>query len=766
MNLKRVGLSVRQKIILLTCGMALLACILIGSLAFHRISKTTIDTAIDGLAGETRLTALKFMESYNQMANDAFIVKQTPPIDGIIRSRTTLLDPADGSSYASWRSRLETIFLSIMESRPHYTQMRYIGLEDNGRELVRVNRTKSGFKKVPPQSLQQKGNEPYFESGLTLKDGEVFFSEVTYNREHGAADSTLTPTIRAVAPVYYKDKLFGMIVINADYSLLLKRALEDIQPSKDTLITNYAGDYFEYHADTKQGFFEFHDNYTKPAPEFIKTIKDLPQDEKAFFDGNEVAYFVRLTINQGALRSFLGIALRTPKKILLKDAYNTQNETLMLTIAIALFSLLVAGLVSQKLTSPLQRMTHSIVSARHKNMYNFDLPVDMKDEIGDLARAFQDLTQSLQKSEAKTRDVLEATARDVLENIVDGIITIDTHGNIESFNPACETIFGYSTGEVIGRNINMLMPEPYHSEHDRYLRNYKSTGTKKIIGIGREVVGKRKDGSTFPMDLSVSETRTSDTRLFTGIIRDITERKQMDIMKDEFISTVNHELRTPLTSIQGSLGLLKARAFDKLDKKGRRLLELSYDNCTQLAHLVNDILDIEKIAAGKMEYHMKEAEVTQLVEEIVERHQSYAEKYKVTFDLNIEVEDIFCKLDNYRFNQALANLLSNAAKFSPEKDTVTVTVKKEDRKHIRISVSDNGPGIQKDFYDKIFTKFAQVDSSSTRAKSGTGLGLNIAKTIIEAFGGSVTFDSEEGKGTTFHFVLPICDPQPSQETDE
>ncbi|HIJ46372.1 MAG TPA: PAS domain S-box protein, partial [Rhodospirillaceae bacterium] len=158
----------------------------------------------------------------------------------------------------------------------------------------------------------------------------------------------------------------------------------------------------------------------------------------------------------------------------------------------------------------------------------------------------------------RTKDLKDSEThiRAVVDNAVDAIITIGKSGSIESFNPAAEKIFGYRRDEVVGKNVNILMPPPYHAKHDGYLRNYLETGERKIIGIGREVEGMRKDGYIFPMDLAVSEMHIARRKRFVGICRDITDRKKVDRMKNEFISTVSHELRTPLTSIQGSLALI------------------------------------------------------------------------------------------------------------------------------------------------------------------------------------------------------------------
>ncbi|WP_299811879.1 CHASE domain-containing protein [uncultured Roseibium sp.] len=243
-----------------------------------------------------------------------------------------------------------------------------------------------------------------------------------------------------------------------------------------------------------------------------------------------------------------------------------------------------------------------------------------------------------------------------------------------------------------------------------------------------------------------------------GILQNISERKKLDRMKDEFISTVSHELRTPLTSIQGSLGLLMAKAGANVDEKSRKLLQLSYDNCQRLSRLVNDILDIEKIAAGKMEYRLEAVEICRLVSDVVERQQSFAEKYGVEFELRFDVPDVYVNLDQDRFNQALVNLLSNAAKFSDEGDRIEIRVSLTSAGEATISVRDHGQGIPEVFRNKVFEKFAQADGSETRVKGGSGLGLNITQKIIEAFDGTVKFESEEGVGSIFTFTLPVCLP--------
>ncbi len=357
----------------------------------------------------------------------------------------------------------------------------------------------------------------------------------------------------------------------------------------------------------------------------------------------------------------------------------------------------------------------------------------------------KDIEQQIKDREARTRAIVET--------VVDGIITINKNGLIETFNPAAEKIFGYQVSEVAGKNIKILMPEPYHSEHDGYLDSYMTTGEAKIIGTGREVVGRRRDGTTFPMELAVSEMAVGDKRMFTGIVRDITDRKQADKMKREFVSTVSHELRTPLTSIKGSLGLIRSGVTGKLPEEMTKMFDIAYNNSDRLVRLINDILDIEKIEAGKMDFQMVPMDLGKLLLGAIEANHAYGEEHEVCFVQTERLGDAMIYGDHDRLIQVLNNLLSNAAKFSPAGANVEVSLNAQDDS-FRVAVTDYGVGIPDEFLSRVFSKFSQADSSDTRSKGGTGLGLSIAKAIVERHGGSLHFNTEVNKGTTFYFFLP------------
>ena len=364
-------------------------------------------------------------------------------------------------------------------------------------------------------------------------------------------------------------------------------------------------------------------------------------------------------------------------------------------------------------------------------------------------------TEQLRLESEKSQDRTERI-RTILATVADGIITINEHGIIETFNPAAENIFLYSADEIIGQNIKCLMPEPYRSEHDGYLEKCRNLQGGDLVNFGLELTGQRKDGTTFPIDLAVNEMRVANKHMFTGVVRDISQQKENERIKGEFVSTVSHELRTPLTSIKGSLGLIKSGVIGDLPKQLHDMLDIAYNNCDRLVRLINDILDIEKITAGKMEFQMAPLNVCTLLGHAITANQAYADTFEVRLVLNACPKNAMVEGDQDRLMQVLANLLSNASKFSPRGGDVIVTGKGHDTGY-RISVQDFGPGIPEEFHEKLFQRFSQADASDDRQKGGTGLGLSITQSIVEHHQGQIGFETEVGTGTTFYFDLPQCD---------
>jgi len=257
------------------------------------------------------------------------------------------------------------------------------------------------------------------------------------------------------------------------------------------------------------------------------------------------------------------------------------------------------------------------------------------------------------------------------------------------------------------------------------------------------------------------EERQTKSGGIISVLTDVTERKKLDMMKGEFISIVGHELRTPLTAIKGSLALLESRAAGELSAKAAAMINIAHKNSDRLVRLINDILDLQKIESGKMQFEFGNVAVETLLEQAVSANRSFAEGYDVGIELNEPPDSMLVLGDSDRLMQVMTNLLSNAVKFSPSGGTITVAAE-QIADTVRISVADQGPGIPDSFHDQLFQRFSQADSSDTRKMGGTGLGLSITKAIVESHGGTIDFKGEEGQGTTFFFDLPIWRPDPAR----
>jgi PAS domain S-box-containing protein len=356
----------------------------------------------------------------------------------------------------------------------------------------------------------------------------------------------------------------------------------------------------------------------------------------------------------------------------------------------------------------------------------------------------------------------------IVEQAVDGIVTINHLGIIESFNKAAELFFGYSAAEVVGRNVKMLMPEPYKSRHDGFLESYLNTGIAKIIGIGREVVGLRKDGSVFPMELSVAENHLEDARIFTGILRDISERKRFYLelqeakelaestnrAKSEFLAKMSHELRTPLNSVIGFSNILLKNKDGHLIPKEITFLERIRDNGLHLLDLINTILDLSKVEAGKIELELRPLALVSLIRETVESLQGQVKDRQVRLLVDLPETCATTESDAVRLKQILINLIGNALKFT-EQGSVTVRLVADPLTllPLAIEVIDTGIGIPRDRFDKIFEAFQQADNSTTRKYGGTGLGLTLARSFAQLLDYSLSVESEVGKGSVFRLIL-------------
>ncbi|MES1241252.1 MAG: CHASE domain-containing protein [Acidobacteriota bacterium] len=346
--------------------------------------------------------------------------------------------------------------------------------------------------------------------------------------------------------------------------------------------------------------------------------------------------------------------------------------------------------------------------------------------------------------------ISEARNRALVSHMIGGMITFDEKSRIESVNPAAEATFGYREHELIGRSVAILLADAPDSGPDSYLR----WAHQEAIGRVSQWRGKRKNGEVFHGEAALFEFETPEGRRFACNMQDISERREVDRLKSEFVSTVSHELRTPLTSIRGALGLLAAGVAGDTSAQMRELLLLAERNVVRLTALINDILDFDRLDSGRFELKVAEVDLQPLFDQALEAVRSVAREQGVA--LVCPPTAIRLQVDPDRVVQVLLNLLSNAIKFSPPGGEVRVKAGPGEAGMARLLVEDQGPGIPEGYHQRIFERFGQVETAAHRDKGGTGLGLAICKAIVEHHGGRIGVDTQPGNGSTFWVDLPMA----------
>ena len=333
------------------------------------------------------------------------------------------------------------------------------------------------------------------------------------------------------------------------------------------------------------------------------------------------------------------------------------------------------------------------------------------------------------------------------------VFEFDPEGRILTMNPAAETLFGFSTGEMVGRpGTDSLFPVDARNDIGKHWRELIKS-REPLFGL--RMTNTRRDGAEIFCEWSLTPLVNPENRVISVIVqgRDITQQLEAERMKQEFTSTLSHELRTPLTSIIGSLQLINSGVLGDIEKDVLEMTTIAERNGQRLLDLINDILDVEKIESGKLTLFSEPLPLGELLTESLALNRGFADRFKVHLVTSGELQAVTVNADRKRLLQVMTNLLSNAAKFSPEGSTVSVTMETTDG-NVRVGVHDSGPGIPESFRHRIFGRFAQADMSYTRQKGGTGLGLAICKRLLEIMGGKIGFSDRDGGGTIFWFELP------------
>ncbi|MFT6896650.1 MAG: two-component system sensor histidine kinase/response regulator [Paraglaciecola sp.] len=473
------------------------------------------------------------------------------------------------------------------------------------------------------------------------------------------------------------------------------------------------------------------------------------------------------------------LTFHIPENLVFADINKSLQRILIFSFLIGILSIVfIIWFVSRKILTPVvamasvyERFKAGDLTVRLDTASVSDEILTLYEVINAFVENQQQVTNVLQKEVNAQTKRLSA----VIDNIVDGIIRIDERGIIETFNPAAQKIFGYSEKEIIGQNVKILMPASYNTEHDDYRDNPLCSAEKNVFGLEREIIGQRKDGTTFPMELGVSELIVDNVRYFVAITRDITERhnaqaalkkakltaEQASLAKSEFLANMSHEIRTPMNGVIGMTNLL---LDTPLNQEQYNFAKIVKSSAKLLLGIINDILDFSKVEAGMLEMEAIKFDMGLLMNDFgssiaIRAHEKGLE---LSCPAN-PVQHHWYNADPGRIRQILNNLVGNAIKFTEQGEVAvyySVHQHSELRTKVRFDVTDTGIGLSAEQQAGLFERFSQADGSTTRTHGGTGLGLAISRQLVELMGGEIGIKSTQGNGTTFWFTLDLENAKP------
>ena len=679
-----------------------------------------------------------------QYTNALNFLHQTPPISGIVLATANgNVDPKDSTTLDQWKHRLETIFVAFIENNSEIDQLRVIQSNNEGSEVIRVEREGGAVIIASDIDLQTKASRNYFKESVKSNKGEFYISSINLNREYGKLEFPYKAVIRLSLPILSDaNERYGFIIMNVNARFLLDQMKQALAQNQSLYVTDNEG-YFTLHPDSDKSFSKDLNPSINWQSEFVQPLK-AGRARLSPVEGENTLYSVSraFTIGGGQQVAPFYLHVSTPK------SYVTAliNDKRM-----SVYSVLVAVTII---------FTVALLFFYRSNRKNIEL--------------------------AKVRG--ESVA--IVAISKDAIFSVDAFGKVKSWNMAAESLFGIPSQVIINQHFSSFKPlsplgletvltkggkqetftTPYidgeKNEHKLLITastiwgdNSQFSGVAVVI---RDVTDEHKAKDAIErVNFKLEEKVVSRTKELTKATE---EARKASSVKSSFISNISHEMRTPLNGVVGSLSLLKRQP---LNDKAEQLVSMMEISCNNLSVLINDVLDLSKIEAGKLDINHQLFEPLTLIESLAK---VFAVK-AATKGLELIVDTtglprVEISSDRHRLNQVLSNLLNNAIKFT-EKGHIQLNAALYENdaglQQLHFSVSDTGVGIAPESQPKLFTAFTQADASVATQYGGTGLGLSICKQLTQLLGGDITFKSEVGVGSTFSFYVTLTEKTPDTE---
>ena len=759
-------------------GLVVLTAAAVGALIHRSIEQRALPRVLDRIDTRAHLLTLKLEAAVVGARPDVSVQGQA--IEGFARAVVAGgIDPETGASAEAWKKRIVSRFVAELNAKPEYSQFRIIGIADEGRELVRVDRMGPGgaIRAVPDSELQREGDRSYFKGAIQLPIGQLYASPIDFSQEGGGFQKPYVPTLRVAAPIVAPSgERFGIMIVNVDMRPAFDQ-LRNAGRGGDLYVVNEAGDYL-VHPDIKREFgfehgtpFRIQDD----LPEFKTLLGNQETAPRVVKDRAGNSFGIGWNTVRLAGGPPVTVVEAVPSSRLL--ATTTALPSILGALVVALAALPLAFFLARSLSRPLVQMTRAIEAFGHG--ITVPAPVNASGEIGVLARAFsrmadevREKTEALKHENDQRRDS-ERIAEGIIAHSPDAIIQVDQAGEVIEWNPQAETMLGWSRREAVGQPIaDLYLPKGYRP---RYLdMNERLRREDTIIGDRFEFDAVCKDGRTIKVEVSMTGVRRGRGSVFNLFLRDITQKlaaeeqlRQSQKMEavGQLTGGIAHDFNNMLTVITGTIEILEEAVADK--PQIAAIAKLISEAADRGAELTGHLLAF----ARKQPLQPRDTDVNTLM-------WNSAKLLKPALGENVEIElrlsgDAWpAMIDPNQLVTALLNLAVNARDAMPGGGKLTLETRNvvldeaychsngdvTPGNYVMIAVSDTGHGIPKAILDKIFEPFF----STKDVGKGTGLGLSMVYGFVKQSEGHIKAYSEEGHGTTIRMYLPQAGAQPVQ----
>jgi len=533
-QLSRFGSTISGKVTMLAFSLVVISAITIAVFFFQETLKTFAQKELENVVYEVNAKSVKLEDTIKTLHDDVLFLSRTPPVQGVIRSRNgNGIDPLDSSTEEEWTQRLSFIFSNFILSKPNYIQTRYIGISENGKELLKVERINEEILTRENNALQEKGNTTYFLDTIKLQENEVYLSNINLKQEHSEIATPPLPLMHAAVPIYAEDNaIFGIVIISMDFSNVFNELLSSQFKNTLRYVINDNGDILGNKNSTNNFGFEFkgQESILSIFPS-IRNIYLNPSINTANFElkknhENLLMYLNKIYYHPYDNSKFIGFIEAISLNTIQNRIKEPINRILILMLVLIGTATLLALFLARLITKPLKNIITAIEEyGKHEN--HIQLPKDADGEVGILAQAFSTMVDQVNMRREKLHQN-EAYTRSVIDNAPDGIITINNLGLVCSYNPGAENIFGYNQDEIVGKDARLLVSDTFIELNKKHFKEYSPSPQGKVIYSVIEANGIHKNGSIVPVEISLSETTLNNQPIFIASVRDISRRKRIE----------------------------------------------------------------------------------------------------------------------------------------------------------------------------------------------------------------------------------------------